>query len=90
MHQLPGPFPGTAGNASPWQKTPSLATQNTTAAPNAGSWDPDALWGTYGGRLYNTTLSALCLEVYYRFLPSRQLSTTRPPAAREDRLPDPP
>jgi hypothetical protein len=35
----------------------------------AGSWDPDPVWGGYGGRAYSTALSALCLEVYYRFLP---------------------
>ncbi len=39
----------------------------------AGSWDPakpvpDA-WGTQGGRLMMTSLSALTLEVYYRYLP---------------------
>ncbi len=65
MHQLQG---------ASWQRWNTslqkalLATQNTSG-PNAGSWDPDGLWGTYGGRLYNTTLSTLCLEVYYRFLP---------------------
>jgi hypothetical protein len=35
----------------------------------AGSWSPDAVWGGYGGRIYSTALGALCLEVYYRFLP---------------------
>jgi hypothetical protein len=35
----------------------------------AGSWDPDATWGAYGGRVYGTALATLCLEVYYRFLP---------------------
>ncbi len=35
----------------------------------AGSWDPKAPWGTYGGRVFSTALSTLCLEVYYRFLP---------------------
>jgi len=65
MHQLQGVS---------WQRWNAalqkalLATQNT-GGPNAGSWDPDSLWGTYGGRIYNTTLSTLCLEVYYRFLP---------------------
>lgn len=38
----------------------------------AGSWDPDALWGGYGGRVYSTAMSCLCLEVYYRYLPMYQ------------------
>ncbi|HZL90343.1 MAG TPA: hypothetical protein VFB96_18400 [Pirellulaceae bacterium] len=37
--------------------------------PYAGSWDPDQQWGAYGGRAYSTALGALCLEVYYRYLP---------------------
>jgi hypothetical protein len=36
---------------------------------HAGSWDPDDVWGGYGGRIYSTSLGALCLEVYYRYLP---------------------
>lgn len=39
----------------------------------AGSWDPDKpirdAWGPAGGRLMMTSLSALTLEVYYRYLP---------------------
>ena len=35
----------------------------------AGSWDPECIWGGYGGRVYSTALGALCLEVYYRYLP---------------------
>jgi len=36
-----------------------------------GSWDPVAGSGEakYAGRVYNTALGALCLEVYYRYLP---------------------
>jgi hypothetical protein len=65
MHQIQG---------DRWQRwnaalQKALISTQQTGGPNAGSWDPDALWGTYGGRLYNTTLSTLCLEVYYRFLP---------------------
>ena len=42
--------------------------QRTTGHP-AGSWDPDdSLYGVRGGRIYCTTLAALTLEVYYRYL----------------------
>jgi hypothetical protein len=35
----------------------------------AGSWDPDdSIYGARGGRIYCTTLAALTLEVYYRYL----------------------
>jgi len=35
----------------------------------AGSWDPDdSVYGVRGGRIYCTTLAALSLEVYYRYL----------------------
>ena len=36
---------------------------------HAGSWDPSTVWGGYGGRVYSTAMGALCLEVYYRYLP---------------------
>jgi hypothetical protein len=43
----------------------------------AGSWDPVVptkdSWGSYGGRVMTTSLSALTLEVYYRYLPLYQL-----------------
>ncbi|NQT14453.1 MAG: hypothetical protein HQ582_16980, partial [Planctomycetes bacterium] len=32
----------------------------------AGSWDPDTVWGGYGGRVYTPALATLSLEVYYR------------------------
>jgi hypothetical protein len=39
----------------------------------SGSWDPlgpvPDRWGTYGGRVYVTTMNLLSLEVYYRHLP---------------------
>ncbi len=35
----------------------------------AGSWDPDGEWADVGGRVYQTALCALTLEVYYRYLP---------------------
>jgi hypothetical protein len=40
-----------------------------TGGHMAGSWDPDdSPYGTKGGRIYCTSLAALSLEVYYRYL----------------------
>lgn len=47
----------------------ALISQQRNEGDLAGSWDPDPVWGGYGGRVYSTALSALCLEVYYRYLP---------------------
>ena len=42
--------------------TSLISTQNQD-----GSWKTDTVWGGYGGRVYTTSLAALCLEVYYRY-----------------------
>lgn len=34
-----------------------------------GSWDPQRPFGIDGGRVFTTACSALCLEVYYRYVP---------------------
>ncbi len=34
-----------------------------------GSWDPSDRWSTIGGRVYQTAICCLTLEVYYRYLP---------------------
>jgi hypothetical protein len=34
-----------------------------------GSWSSACVWGGYGGRVYTTSLAAMCLEVYYRYAP---------------------
>ncbi len=57
-----------------WQRwNTAVATQlvglQNKVGPRAGSWDPDSVWGGYGGRIYSTALGAMCLEVYYRFSP---------------------
>jgi hypothetical protein len=57
-----------------WQRwNVAVATQlvnlQNKEGPQTGSWDPDTAWGGYGGRVYSTALGAMCLEVYYRFLP---------------------
>jgi hypothetical protein len=49
-----------------------------------GSWDPVCVWNAKGGRVYSTALGALCLEVYYRYLPLyRAGDTPRDGLARE-------
>jgi len=52
----------------------ALIAEQVTTGDNAGSWDPKGSWGPYGGRVYSTAVSALCLEVYYRFLPLYKIS----------------
>jgi hypothetical protein len=42
----------------------------------AGSWDPNTVWGGCGGRVYSTAMAALCLEVYYRYLPLYETTDT--------------
>ena len=51
----------------------TLVADQRTTGHAAGSWDPHAPWGAYGGRVFSTALSTLCLEVYYRFLPLYQI-----------------
>ena len=45
--------------------------------PFAGSWDPVGKWGCYGGRVYSTAMGALCLEVYYRYQPLKEVKPDR-------------
>ena len=50
-----------------------------------GSWEPRFPWGDYGGRVFSTAMSTLCLEVYYRFLPLYQTQEAQrgaPPTRR--------
>ena len=39
-----------------------------------GSWDPDGVWGSDGGRVYSTAIVCLTLQRYYR---DRILATRR-------------
>ena len=78
MYQLQG---------EPWQRwnealQTTLVNRQRTDGDLAGSWDPECIWGGYGGRVYSTALSTLCLEVYYRYLPLYQIAgRTQPTAA---------
>ncbi len=63
---------------APWRQwnealRETLIAEQRTRGHMAGSWDPKAPWGEYGGRIFSTAVSTLCLEVYYRFLPLYQM-----------------
>ncbi|HEY1785418.1 MAG TPA: prenyltransferase/squalene oxidase repeat-containing protein, partial [Pirellulales bacterium] len=77
MYQLQGEY---------WQRwnealQGALVGRQQTDGDAAGSWDPVCVWGGYGGRVYSTAMSALCLEVYYRFLPLYNDPAVAPAAA---------
>jgi hypothetical protein len=51
-----------------WQRwNQGLQQQLLSSQRSDGSWNPDGVWGGYGGKVYQTALSALCLEAYYRY-----------------------
>lgn len=51
-----------------WQRwNEAMQKQLLGSQRSDGSFDPDRQWGGYGGRVYQTALSALCLEAYYRY-----------------------
>jgi prenyltransferase beta subunit len=52
-----------------------LISEQQTTGQFAGSWEPVSPWAKFGGRIYATALSTLCLEVYYRFLPLYQIGS---------------
>ncbi len=54
----------------------STQVRNTKDCAN-GSWPPgNDAWGRRGGRLMQTSLSCLTLEVYYRYLPLFKAETS--------------
>jgi hypothetical protein len=86
MHNQPGP------QWDAWNRKMRRILIDTQSKDGcaAGSWDPTAptkdIWGEHGGRLMMTSLSALTLEVYYRYLPLYKLDTeTAPPAKKADK-----
>ena len=49
--------------------TEQLLTHQHQSGRAAGSWDSTDRWSRLGGRVYQTALCTLMLEVYYRYLP---------------------
>jgi hypothetical protein len=50
---------------------PELLANQRTDAGAAGSWDPHDQYSRLGGRIYQTAVCTLSLEVYYRYKPAR-------------------
>jgi len=46
-----------------------LLERQVQGGPMAGSWAPADRWSLIGGRIYQTAICTLTLEVYYRYLP---------------------
>lgn len=73
MHNQPGP------DWDAWNRKMRRLLIDTQCKEGCaeGSWDPGVpvkdLWGQHGGRIMTTSLSALTLEVYYRYLPLYKL-----------------
>ena len=58
----------------PWQIWNDALTRELTEHQRkdthaVGSWDPVGEWTSVGGRIYQTAICTLMLEVYYRYLP---------------------
>lgn len=51
------------------QLSPILVEHQRRDGSAAGSWDPQDEWSKLGGRLYQTAVCTLSLEVYYRYKP---------------------
>lgn len=68
-HRASGPEADTAWKRWNDAMQRSVLSKQNPSGPLAGSWNPDTVWGGYGGRVYATALATMCLEVYYRYDP---------------------
>jgi len=62
-------FGGPTWDAWNRQLRESLIASQATEGHEAGSWYFGGGYGDVGGRLYNTAMAVMVLEVYYRYLP---------------------
>ena len=71
----------------PWKQwndrlTSILVARQIQSGDDRGAWPADGMWAGYGGKVYTTALSTLCLEVYYRYMPVYEASLEQ--AGRSD------
>ncbi|MBL8764068.1 MAG: PD40 domain-containing protein [Phycisphaerae bacterium] len=56
---------------------PELLAHQRRDAHAEGSWDPKDQWSRLGGRIYQTAICTLSLEVYYRYRPAGTVGSER-------------
>jgi hypothetical protein len=75
-----------------WNKalTQQLLSHQRPEGTAAGSWDPLDRWSLIGGRVYQTSICCLSLEVYYRYLPlyARPGAADEQPSEKPGAAPD--
>jgi len=79
--------PGPEANQDVWPEwnqalQQQLLARQQRSGDDAGSFSPETVWGSYGGRVYATAMATLCLEVYYRYLPVYERSPVTASATR--------
>jgi hypothetical protein len=67
LHRAQHETPAATAAWDEWNQ--SLTRTLVGSQSSDGSWTTACLWGGYGGRVYTTSLAAMCLEVYYRYAP---------------------
>ncbi len=72
LHHRQNANPGATKAWRTWNDamTTTLTKTQVATGDDAGSWETSTLWGGYGGRVYTTSMAAMCLEVYYRYTPA--------------------
>ena len=72
-----------AGDA--WRRWNDALTRTLLATQNKdGSWPETCIWAGYGGRVFTTALGAMCLEVYYRYVPPEEQASPTDVATQPD------
>ena len=68
-----------------WRRWNDALTRTLLATQNKdGSWPETCIWAGYGGRVFTTALGAMCLEVYYRYVPPEEQVNPADIAAQPD------
>jgi hypothetical protein len=81
LHRARHESPAAQAAWATWNNALTAALVSTQSGD--GSWSNACLWGGYGGKVYTTSLAAMCLEVYYRYAPDEPAAAEPNVAERE-------